>query len=109
MSISIQTTAPAPFVPLALEEADVATYAAIALALNCSAEQCGEGFMLATPVAREAATLLWRGAVALMPSGEPEDALRLRDALGTLRALLGLDPVLMPLGVLADAGLRYRA
>jgi hypothetical protein len=33
--------------------------------------------------------------------------LRLQDALGTLRALLGLDPRFMPHAALADAGLRY--
>jgi hypothetical protein len=95
------------FIPLALEEDDIATYAAIAEALGCTPEECGEGFMLATPLARDAAVLLWRGAVALMPVSGPTGQLRLQDALGTLRALLGLDPRLMPHAALADAGLRY--
>lgn len=100
-----------PFMPLALEDDDIATYAAIADALGCSPEECGEGFMLATPLARDAAALLWRGAVALMPvAGSAQSSareLRLQDALGTLRALLGLDPRFMPHAALADAGLRY--
>jgi hypothetical protein len=67
--------------------------------------------MLATPTARDAAVLLWRGAVALMASPQqgPERGLKLRDALGTLRALLGLDPHLLAHAALADAGLRYTA
>ncbi|MBC9207751.1 polysaccharide deacetylase [Roseomonas aerophila] len=95
------------FIPLALEEEDIATYAAIADALGCTPEECGEGFMLATPLARDAAVLLWRGAVALMPVSGAAGSLRLQDALGTLRALLGLDPRLMPHAALAEAGLRY--
>jgi hypothetical protein len=102
-----------PYVPLALEEDDVATFTAIAAALRCTPEECGEGFMMATPLARDAAVMLWRGAVAVMPAPEiPQTAARaqrLRDALGTLRALLGLDPMLMPHNALAKAGLRYRA
>lgn len=101
-----------PYVPLALEEDDIATFSAIAEALGCTPEECGEGFMMATPLARDAAVMLWRGVVAVMPRPEvPQTAARaqrLRDALGTLRALLGLDPLLMPLDALAEAGLRYR-
>jgi hypothetical protein len=51
--------------------------------------------------------------VAAMPRADaPQTAARaqrLRDTLATLRALLGLDPVLMPPDMLAEAGLRYRA
>lgn len=97
-----------PFVPLALEQEDIATYAAIAEALGCSAEDCAEGFMMATPLARDAAVLLWRGAVSMMPDRQPATALRLQDALGTLRTLLGLDPTL-PLDALVASGLRYDA
>nr|WP_194433706.1 polysaccharide deacetylase [Pseudoroseomonas ludipueritiae] len=101
-----------PYVPLALEEDDIATFSAIAEALGCTPEECGEGFMMATPLARDAAVMLWRGAVAAMPQPEvPQTAARiqrLRDTLGTLRALLGLDPLLMPIDALAEAGLRYR-
>ena len=50
------------FVPLALEEEDVATYVAMASVLGCTPEECGEGFMMATPLARDAAVLLWRSA-----------------------------------------------
>lgn len=97
------------FIPLALDEDDIATYAAIADALGCTPEECGEGFMLATPLARDAAVLLWRGAVALMAVTGSAGQMRLRDALGTLRALIGLDPRLMPHAALAEAGLRYSA
>lgn len=96
------------FIPLALEEEDIATYAAIAHALGCTAEECGEGFMMATPLAREAAVLLWRSAVALMSASGATASLRLQDTLGTLRTLLGLDPRLVPHAALAEAGLRYR-
>ncbi len=101
--------AAAPYVPLALEPEDVATYAAIAEAIGCSAEDCGEAFMMATPLARNAAVLLWRGAVALRPARSPDAALRLGDALGTLRSLLGLDPAMLPLDALVASGLRYDA
>jgi hypothetical protein len=95
------------FVPLALEQEDVATYAAIAEALGCSTEDCGEAFMMATPPARDAAVLLWRGAVQMLPARQPEAALRLQDRLGTLRTLLGLDPATLPLDALVASGLRY--
>jgi hypothetical protein len=102
-----------PYVPLALEDEDVATFATMAKALGCTAEECGEAFMLATPLARDTAVLLWRGAVAVMPeAGTPQTlarSQRLRDALASLRALLGLDPALMSHVVLAQAGLRYHA
>ena len=102
-----------PYLPLALEEEDIATFTAIAEGLGCTPEECGEAFMMATPLARDAAVMLWRGAVATMPRPDvPQTPLRaqhLRDALGTLRALMGLDPMLMPLDALAEAGLRYRA
>nr|WP_237182526.1 polysaccharide deacetylase [Roseomonas marmotae] len=99
-----------PYIPLALEEEDVA---AMAGALDCTVEECGEAFMLATPLARDAAVLLWRGALALMPQSEmpraPDRALQLRDALADLRTLLGLEPQLLPHAALARAGLRYSA
>jgi hypothetical protein len=102
-----------PYVPLALEADDVATFTAIAGALGCTPEECGEAFMMATPLARDAAVMLWHGAVAAMPRMDvPQTATRaqrLRDTLATLRALLGLDPMLMPPDMLAEAGLRYRA
>jgi hypothetical protein len=95
------------FIPLALEEEDIATYSAIAEALGCSVEECGEGFMRATPLARDAAILLWRGAVATLSAPQADLQARHQDALGTLRALLGLDPRLMPPAALVEAGLRY--
>ncbi len=111
MTAQIHTAAApiAAYVPLALEQEDVATYASMAEALGCSAEACGEAFMMATPLARDAAVLLWRGAAALTASREPGAALRLEDMLGTLRSLLGLDPALLPLDALVASGLRYDA
>jgi hypothetical protein len=109
MTVQTHAAAPYPYVPLALEQEDIATYAAIAGALGCSTEACGEAFMLATPLARDAAVLLWRGVAAMDPASAPEAALRLRDALGTLRTLLGLDPAMLPLDALVASGLRYHA
>ncbi|MBO1080526.1 polysaccharide deacetylase [Roseomonas haemaphysalidis] len=109
MTAQAHAIAATPYVPLALEPEDVATYAAMAEALGCSAEDCGEAFMLATPLARDAAVLLWRGAAAMLPASTANAALRLQDALGTLRTLLGLDPAMLPLDALVASGLRYHA
>ncbi len=95
------------FVPLALEEEDVATYVAMASVLGCTPEECGEGFMMATPLARDAAVLLWRSAVPLLGATEPDARLRMRNTIASLKALLGLDPQLLPHSALAEAGLRY--
>ncbi|MFZ6765359.1 polysaccharide deacetylase [Pseudoroseomonas sp. WGS1072] len=108
-----------PFIPLALEEEDIATYAAMAEGLGCDTETCAEAFMLATPLARETAVRLWRGLIQGPgggPSERPDEAAggparRLQDgrALGAMKALLGLDPARMPVAALAAAGLRYSA
>lgn len=109
-----ETTVPA-FVPLALEEADIAAYDSIAADLGCDIETCAEGFMLATPAARDAALRLWLGAQAIRPDAmaAPADRAqaRLRHALllETLRGLIGLDTARMPHAALAAAGLRYSA
>lgn len=102
-----------PFVPLALEEEDVATYAGIAEGLGCSVERCAEGFMLATPTGREAAIRLWQ-AIMMLRAAQGGRAkqhalyqLKAEEALGNLRALLGLDPAGLPLEALVAAGLRY--
>ncbi|WP_159999515.1 polysaccharide deacetylase [Roseomonas sp. 18066] len=104
-----------PFVPLALEEEDIATYAAIAGALGCSTEDCAEGFMMATPTARDAAVQLW-GAVQrlqearpLPPEARVTRDLQVREALEALKSLVGLNPAMMPLASLAVAGLRYKS
>ncbi|MFC4167963.1 polysaccharide deacetylase [Teichococcus aestuarii] len=102
-----------PFVPLALEEEDVATYAGIAEGLGCSVERCAEGFMLATPTGREAAVRLWQAIMMLrtVQDGRARQhalyRLKAEEALGNLRALLGLDPAGLPLEALVAAGLRY--
>jgi len=109
-----ETTLPA-FVPLALEEADIAAYDSIAADLGCDTETCAEGFMLATPAARDAALRLWQGARAInheaMAAPEDRAQARLRRALllETLRGLIGLDTARMPHAALAAAGLRYSA
>jgi len=109
-----ETIAPA-FVPLSLEEDDIAAYGGIAAALDCDTEGCAEGFMLATPAARDAALRLWLGAQAIRPDAmaAPADRAqaRLRRALllETLRGLIGLDTARMPHAALAAAGLRYSA
>ncbi|EFH13730.1 hypothetical protein [Teichococcus cervicalis] len=105
-----------PYVPLALEEEDVAAYAAMAEAMGCSLEACAEGFMMATPMARELAVKLWLllqrlRELAAAEAGAGEAALRdlqLQEGLQTLRRVLGLEPAAMPHDVLAEAGLRYR-
>lgn len=102
-----------PFVPLALEEEDVAAYAGIAEGLGCSVERCAEGFMLATPMGREAAVRLWQAILMLREpqGGDAEQRvlyrLKAEEALGNLRALLGLNPDGLPLEALVAAGLRY--
>lgn len=109
------------YVPIALEEADIATYAAMAEALGCRLEDCAEGFMMATPGARGAAAMLWRGIGTLAErlgaeaDGPEASALRTAaepyriQALMALRGLIGLDTVAMPHADLAAAGLRYAA
>ncbi|WBV45536.1 polysaccharide deacetylase [Pseudoroseomonas cervicalis] len=107
-----------PYVPLALEAEDVAAYAAMAEAMGCSLEACAEGFMMATPLARELAVKLWlllqrlRELSGLRGGAPGEEAalrdLQLQEGLQTLRRVLGLDPDAMPHDVLAEAGLRYR-
>ncbi|ONG48346.1 polysaccharide deacetylase [Pseudoroseomonas deserti] len=104
-----------PFVPLALEEEDIATYAAIAEALGCGTEDCAEGFMMATPLAREAAVQLW-GAVQRLQEARPlppearlQRDLQVQEALEALKSLIGLNPAVMPLASLAIAGLRYKS
>jgi hypothetical protein len=103
-----------PFMPLSLEEEDIATYAAIAEALGCDTERCAEGFMMATPRAREAAVQLWnavqrlREARPLPPEARAARDLQLQEALQALKALIGLNPQLLPLASLAVAGLRYQ-
>jgi hypothetical protein len=102
-----------PFVPLALEEEDVATFASIGATLGCGTEACAEGFMLATPVARDLAVQLWRTAATAREGRDPlslvQHSLRATQAVETMRALLGIDPARMPHAVLAAAGLRYSA
>ncbi|HWL84050.1 MAG TPA: polysaccharide deacetylase [Roseomonas sp.] len=104
-----------PFVPLALEEEDLAVYASIGTALDCGTEICAEAFMLATPAARDTAVRLWQ-AVQLLntpreggPDLRAQWQLQARQALEAMRALLGLDPERMPTAALAAAGLRYSA
>jgi hypothetical protein len=109
MTAQIHAAVPGTYVPLALEPEDVATYAAMAEALGCSAEDCGEAFMLATPLARDAAVLLWRGVAAMARAQGREAALKQQDSLGTLRTLLGLDLAMLPLDALVASGLRYHA
>ncbi len=106
---------PPDYVPLSLEEEDVAAFASMAEAMGCSLEACAEGFMMATPLARELAVKLWlllRRLRDLPPSGAEGEAatraLQLQEGLQTLRRVLGLDPAAMPHDVLAEAGLRYR-
>jgi hypothetical protein len=102
-----------PFVPLALQEEDVAVYVSIAATLRCRTEVCAEGFMLATPVARDLAVQLWREASATAPSPDPviraQHELHAAQALDAMRALLGMDEARMPHTALAAAGLRYSA
>ncbi|PHK93690.1 polysaccharide deacetylase [Pseudoroseomonas rhizosphaerae] len=102
------------FVPLALEEEDIAAYAAIASGLGCPVERCAEGFMLATPAAREAALRLWQaililGATAELDAGQRAlHRAKADKARADLRALLGLEPRTMPPEALVAAGLRYQ-
>jgi len=102
-----------PFVPLALGEEDVATYASIGARLGCGTEACAEAFMLATPLARDLAVRLWRGAAMAARETDPvsraQRQLQATQALEAMRALLGLDPARMPHAALAAAGLRYSA
>ncbi|MFC3126146.1 polysaccharide deacetylase [Pseudoroseomonas globiformis] len=103
------------FVPLALGDADLAAYASMGFALGCGTEGCAEAFMLATPMARELAVQLWRGAVFAAELPEAEVAARMQrqwqaeQALEAMRALIGLAPERMPHAALAAAGLRYAA
>jgi hypothetical protein len=107
---------PQHFVPLALEIDDILTYGRIAEAVGCEIETCVEGFMLATPLAREAAVGLWQRAQGLQAQAESEAELAQRvllrakaeEARDALASLLGLDPA-MPAAALAAAGLRYDA
>ncbi|MDJ0390362.1 polysaccharide deacetylase [Roseomonas sp. E05] len=104
-----------PFVPLALEEEDIAVYASIGAALECGTEACAEAFMLATPTARDTAVRLWQAVQLLNTPHEGAPGLRVQwqlqaqQALEAMRALLGLDPERMPTAALAAAGLRYSA
>lgn len=102
------------FVPLSLEEEDIATYAAIAEGLSCSVEGCAEGFMLATPKAREAALRLWQAILILEMSQDQEAGQRALHrakadkARVNLRSLLGLEPDTVSPEALVAAGLRYQ-
>ncbi|MCI0754771.1 polysaccharide deacetylase [Teichococcus vastitatis] len=111
---AFSSDAPA-FIPLALDEADMAAYASMGVALGCGTETCAEAFMLATPAARELAVQLWRGAVFAAKAGGAELTARMQaqwqaeQALEAMRALIGLAPERMPHAALAAAGLRYSA
>lgn len=102
-----------PFVPLALEEEDLEAYATMAEALGCELQSCAEGFMMATPLAREAAVQLWNGVQRLretrpLPAAaRAQRELQVQEGLAALKALIGLNPQAMPLASLAVAGLRY--
>lgn len=107
---------PPSFVPLALEMDDILTYGRIADVVGCEIEVCAEGFMHATPLAREAAVRLWQGWQALQARAESDAELahrvllraRAEQARDALASLLGLDPA-MPPAALAAVGLRYVA
>lgn len=114
--IQAAASLPESFVPLALELEDLMTYGRIADAIGCDLESCAEGFMLATPVAREAAVQLWQELQAQQAVAET-DAQAARRAISQHRVLamqqallrlLGLDPGLPP-AALAAVGLRYDA
>ncbi|MCQ4159924.1 polysaccharide deacetylase [Roseomonas sp. GC11] len=112
---TLQAAEEIPFIPIALEEEDIAAYASMAEALGCSLETCAEGFMLATPAARDTAAQLWGCLVRLREARPlPPEARALRDVqihegVEALRSLIGLNPDVMSTATLAAAGLRYRA